>query len=183
MSDIQRNRRSRSPRAGDRGRGRSRSPDSNDDRRYNDHRGERGRRSKRDEGSRTGSPRKDANPQNSGFTQGEFNVGPIIPQQYDLSSRKIYVGGIGPQHTDADVGLFLAQTLQRARACLEPGNPIIKTQLNRDKRYCFVELRCAEEAAALMQLDGIEFENFPLRIRRCQEYNAASAPPMRRKVP
>ena len=47
----------------------------------------------------------------------------------------------------------------------------------------FVELRTAEEAACLMQLDGIEYQGFPLRIRRCQEYNAAKAPPLKRKTP
>ncbi len=57
--------------------------------------------------------------------------------------------------------------LQKAKACLEEGNPVIKTQINRDKRYIFVELRTAEEAAALMQLDGIDFQGYPLRIRRC----------------
>jgi len=77
----------------------------------------------------------------------------------------------------------LGATLQRAGACLESGNPIIRSQLNRDKRYIFVELRTAEEAAGLMQMDGIEYMNFPLRIRRCQEYNAATAPPLKRKVP
>lgn len=73
--------------------------------------------------------------------------------------------------------------LQKAKACLEEGNPVIKTQINRDKRYIFVELRTAEEAAALMQLDGIDFQGYPLRIRRCQEYNAATAPPLKRPVP
>ena len=62
--------------------------------------------------------------------------------------------------------------LQKAGACVDGGNPIIKTNINRDKRYLFVELRTAEEAAALMQLDGIDFQNYPLRIRRCQEYNS-----------
>ena len=83
--------------------------------------------------------------------------GPIIPTNYDLPSRKIYVGGIGQHHSENDVKEFLGQMLHRAKACIEEGNPIIKTQINRDKRYIFVELRTAEEAAALMQLDGIDF--------------------------
>jgi len=53
--------------------------------------------------------------------------GPIIPSTYDLPSRKVYVGGIGPYHTDTEVSSFLGATLQRAGACVEAGNPIIRT--------------------------------------------------------
>lgn len=77
------------------------------------------------------------------------------------------MGGIAEHHSENEVAQFLGDTLQRAKACLEPGNPVIKTQINRDKRYLFVELRTAEEAAALIQLDGIGFQAHPLRIRRC----------------
>ena len=47
----------------------------------------------------------------------------------------------------------------------------------------FVELRTAEEAAAMMQLDGIDYQGFPLRIRRCQEYNEGTAPPLKHRIP
>ena len=109
--------------------------------------------------------------------------GPIIPSAYDLPSRKIYVGGIGPYHTETEVSQYLGNMLQKAGVCLDVGNPIIRTQINRDKRYMFVELRTAEEAAALMQLDGLDYQNYPLRIRRCQEYDASTAPPLKRPVP
>jgi hypothetical protein len=109
----------------------------------------------------------------------------IIPSNYDLPARKIYVGGIGPRHTDNEVAQYLGSTLQKSGACVDPGNPIIKTTINRDKRYMFVELRSAEEAACIMQLDGIDYQNFPLRIRRCQEYESfkATAPPFKRPIP
>lgn len=81
----------------------------------------------------------------------------IIPSNYDLPARKIYVGGIGSRHTDSEVSQYLGATLQKAGACVDAGNPIIKTTINRDKRYMFVELRTAEEAACLMQLDGIDY--------------------------
>ena len=86
-------------------------------------------------------------------------------------------------HTDNEISHFLGSTLHRAGACVDNGNPVLKSQINREKRYMFVELRTAEEASALMQLDGIEYKNCPLRIRRCQEYNPATAPPLKRKVP
>mmetsp|Transcript_3866 Transcript_3866/g.5857 ORF Transcript_3866/g.5857 Transcript_3866/m.5857 type:complete len:168 (-) Transcript_3866:779-1282(-) len=107
----------------------------------------------------------------------------IIPQAYDLPSRKLYIGGINSDHNENKIAEFLGSILHRAKASLEAGSPVIRTQVNREKRYMFIELRSAEEAAALMQLDGIDFENFPLRIRRCQEYDASTAPPLKRKVP
>ena len=91
----------------------------------------------------------------------------IVPSPYDLASRKIYIGGISSEHSENEVSEYLGATLQRAGACIEAGNPIIRSQVNREKRYMFVELRTAEEAACLIQLDGIEYRNFPLRIRRC----------------
>lgn len=77
------------------------------------------------------------------------------------------MGGIGSHHTEGEVAMFLGSILQRANAVFEPSNPIIKTNLYRDKRYMFVELRTAEEATCLLQLDGIDFQGQPLRIRRC----------------
>lgn len=78
------------------------------------------------------------------------NYGTVIPTNYDLASRKLYVGGIAGHHTENEISMFLGNMLQKAKVCVEPGNPIIKTTINRDKRYLFVELRTAEEAAALM---------------------------------
>ena len=66
---------------------------------------------------------------------------------------------------------------------MEPSSPVVKVSMYREKRYAFVEMRSAEEAACLLLLDGTSFSGNHLRIRRCQDYNAAKAPPLRLKIP
>jgi hypothetical protein len=61
------------------------------------------------------------------FSYNPESNGPIIPTNYDLPSRKIYVGGIGQHHSESDVSGFLGEMLLKAKACLEEGNPVIKT--------------------------------------------------------
>ena len=61
------------------------------------------------------------------FSYNPESSGPIIPTNYDLPSRKIYVGGIGQHHSENDVSQFLGSMLHKAKACLEEGNPVIKT--------------------------------------------------------
>ncbi len=56
-----------------------------------------------------------------------------------------------------NVNTFLIETLTRAGGVLEPGNPVLKTFINQEKRFNFIEFRSVEEAMALLQLDGILF--------------------------
>lgn len=49
--------------------------------------------------------------QNVGIFNPEGAGRPIIPTNYDLASRKIYVGGIAQHHTDHEVAGFLGEML------------------------------------------------------------------------
>jgi hypothetical protein len=49
-----------------------------------------------------------------------------------------------------NVNTFLIETLTRAGGVLEPGNPVLKTFINQEKRFNFIEFRSVEEAMALL---------------------------------
>ena len=75
----------------------------------------------------------------------------------DLHARKLYVGGV-PRDVPGEIILkFLIDTLAKAGGVLDPGSPILKTFINQEKRFIFVEFRSVEEAMAMIQLDGIRF--------------------------
>ena len=114
---------------------------------------------------------------------GELTIGPIVPEPFDLASRKIYVGGLNHKCSDNDLVTFISSLLLRAGACLEPSTPIVNVTMYHQKRFAFVEMRSSEEAACLLLLDGTTFQGNHLRFRRCQDYNESKAPPLRLKIP
>ena len=50
---------------------------------------------------------------------------------------------------------FLFETLLKAGGVMDPGNPIIGSSKNTEKKFIFFEFRSIEETSAAIQLDGI----------------------------
>lgn len=102
----------------------------------------------------------------------------------DLHARKVYVGGVPRgDNMGESVNKFLIDTLTRAGGVLEPGNPVVKTFINQEKRFNFIEFRSVEEAMALLQLDGILYNGQNLRIRWTEEYEKCGPVKPKRPVP
>lgn len=78
---------------------------------------------------------------------------------------------------------FLYEILKKASGCLEPGNPIIGSSKNIEKKFMFFEFRSVEETSAAIQLDGIRYQDVNLRIRRPPEYEKNPRIEPRRPVP
>lgn len=74
-----------------------------------------------------------------------------------LYARRIYVGNVQPSMTESQLKEFLYETLKKAGGCLDPGNPIIGSSKNIEKKFMFFEFRSVEETSAAIQLDGIRF--------------------------
>jgi splicing factor U2AF 65 kDa subunit len=85
--------------------------------------------------------------------------------------------------TEAQLKEFLYDTLKRAGGVLDPGNPIICSSKNIEKKFMFFEFRSVEETSAAIQLDGIRFQDVNLRIRRPPEYDKNPEIKPRRPVP
>jgi splicing factor U2AF subunit len=62
----------------------------------------------------------------------------------------VYVGGIPRDIPGEQVIKFLIDTLTRAGGVMEPGSPVLKTFLNIEKRFVFIDFRSVEEAYAMI---------------------------------
>lgn len=121
---------------------------------------------------------------------------PILPPAADANSaltrvdtsvhtkhaRRIYAGGIPPTVQENELIMFfndVVTSLLAPQRCVGP--PCIKSYINREKCYAFVEFMSIELATACMQLDGIKFEHptgaTVLRIRRPNDYRPELLPP------
>ena len=65
-----------------------------------------------------------------------------------LYARRIYVGNVQPYMTENQLKEFLFDTLKRAGGILDPGNPIIGSSKNIEKKFMFFEFRSVEETSA-----------------------------------
>ena len=100
-----------------------------------------------------------------------------------LYARRIYVGNVQPYMTEAQLKEFLFETLKKSGGLLDPGNPIIGSSKNIEKKFMFFEFRSVEETSAAIQLDGIRFGDVNLRIRRPPEYEKNPEIKPKRPVP
>ena len=66
---------------------------------------------------------------------------------------------------------------------MDPGNPIIGSSKNIEKKFMFFEFRSVEETSAAIQLDGIRFLDVNLRIRRPPEFDKNPEIKPKRLVP
>ena len=101
----------------------------------------------------------------------------------DLHARRIYVGGVPANTPESNIVNYLNDTLIKAKGVLEPGLPIIKSVNNPEKRYIFLELRSIEETSAMIQLDGIRYNDTTLRLRRPPDYDKFPEIKPKREVP
>jgi splicing factor U2AF subunit len=92
----------------------------------------------------------------------------------DRQARRLYVGNLPPT-TEKDLQDFFNVAMETALVEKFPGRPVLSVYLNMEKRFGFVEFRTQEEATAALNLDGIVYGNFPLKMRRPSDYNANAA--------
>ncbi|ORM40296.1 Splicing factor U2af large subunit B [Babesia sp. Xinjiang] len=98
---------------------------------------------------------------------GSIGLDPIATKPY----REIYIGNI-PPHADVNHLLeFLNEALTAVNGTSIPGNPCQKGWISADSHYAFVEMRTMEEASNCIQLSGINYLNYALRINRPKTYN------------
>lgn len=97
---------------------------------------------------------------------------PLHPTRH---ARRLYVGNLPVDTTDAQVGDFFNRALITAKGVEGEGNPVISVYLNLDKRFAFIETRSVSEAAAGLALDGVLFRGMSLRMRRPNDYNPSAA--------
>ena len=85
--------------------------------------------------------------------------------------------------TEAQLKEFLYETLKKSGGILDPGNPIIGSSKNIEKKFMFFEFRSIEETSAAIQLDGIRYLDVNLRIRRPPEFEKNQEIKPKRPIP
>lgn len=105
-------------------------------------------------------------------------AGVLSPQtsaQTSRHARRLYVGNLPADTTDAQIGDFFNRALKASKGVESEGDPVISVYINLEKRFAFIETRTVREAAAGLSLDGVRFRDMFLRLRRPNDYNAATA--------
>uniref|UniRef100_A0A7S1T4K8 Splicing factor U2AF subunit n=1 Tax=Compsopogon caeruleus TaxID=31354 RepID=A0A7S1T4K8_9RHOD len=97
-------------------------------------------------------------------------------QQLTRPARRLYVGNLPPDTTEAEISDFFFKSMLKAKGVESEGNPILSVYLNMEKRFAFIELRTVNEASAALQMDGLLFRTFSLRMRRPNDYRPETAP-------
>ncbi|KAK9830796.1 hypothetical protein WJX74_007599 [Apatococcus lobatus] len=87
-------------------------------------------------------------------------------------ARRIYVGGLSQDTTDAELRQFLNELMVKTGGVASSGFPIASCKIYaQDKNYAFVEFRSVEEASNCMAFDGVAFKEGFLKIRRPNNYD------------
>jgi len=97
---------------------------------------------------------------------GSVTMGSQIQRQ----ARRVYVGGIPFGVTEEEMAAFFNSVMVSRKLSTQTGNPVIACQINVEKNFAFLEMRCAEEATICMGLDGIEMNGQVLKLRRPKDY-------------
>eukprot|EP01138_Halocafeteria_seosinensis_P010948 gb/GECG01011182.1/.p1 GENE.gb/GECG01011182.1/~~gb/GECG01011182.1/.p1 ORF type:complete len:584 (+),score=112.86 gb/GECG01011182.1/:1-1752(+) len=96
-------------------------------------------------------------------------------QAHTRHARRIYVGGIGTDVTEADMTAFFNAVIERVYKPME-GGAVVSVYINHERKFAFVELREIALATAAMELDGIPYNGQPLKIRRPNDYTPSAIP-------
>ncbi|GIX65592.1 snRNP splicing factor U2AF [Babesia caballi] len=98
---------------------------------------------------------------------GSIGLDPLLTKPY----REIYIGNIPPNADVSNLLEFLNEALTVVNGVSMPGEPCQKGWISADSHYAFVEMRTMEEASNCIQLTGINYLNYSLRINRPKTYN------------
>lgn len=86
----------------------------------------------------------------------------------DGTLREVFVGNL-PSCKESELGEFLGKALQvYGLSSHGNGNPVLSVRFN--GKYGFLELRTSEDAANMLNLNGIIFRGEPLRLSRPTRY-------------
>ncbi|KAA0159621.1 hypothetical protein FNF27_01248 [Cafeteria roenbergensis] len=104
-----------------------------------------------------------------------------IASQATRHARRLYVGGLQPPIREEKLEAFFTaivrERIQFVHSPLPPtARPVMSCYVNEERKFAFVEFATLELTAAMLPLDGIDYEGLPLRIKRPNDYDPASLP-------
>jgi hypothetical protein len=113
---------------------------------------------------------------NAGMVRSRVVTGAVTPQS--RHARRLYVGGLNSSHCDEEsIKSFLNNVICTALGDDPDTAYILSIYVNQQKCFAFIELNSIELTTACLELDGILFQNSPLKILRANEYKPELLPP------
>lgn len=112
---------------------------------------------------------------NSNVVRSKIVAGAVTPQS--RHARRLYVGGLSSHCDDESIRSFLNNVISTAVGDDPETTYILSVYINHQKCFAFVELNSIELTTACLELDGILFQNNPLKILRANEYKPELLPP------
>jgi len=103
---------------------------------------------------------------NMGLASTEY---PSIGNTVSRQARRIYVGNLPLGVTEEGMMEFFNEQI-KLKEYTQAGDPIIAVQINTDKNFAFLEFRSVEETNQGLNLDGIVYHGFALKLRRPRDY-------------
>lgn len=95
-------------------------------------------------------------------------VGIITPAR---QAKRLYIGGVTAEMKEDEIKAFFEKLMREKNLGSEkPGDVVELVALNTEKLYAFVEFRTPDEATAALALDGTEFQDCALELKRPKEY-------------
>lgn len=100
----------------------------------------------------------------------------VTPQS--RHARRLYVGGLTSSNCNEEmIKNFLNSVICNALGDPPESTYILSIYVNQQKCFAFIELNSIELTTACLELDGILFQNSPLKILRANEYKPELLPP------
>eukprot|EP00917_Polyrhabdina_sp_WS-2016_P009082 GHVP01020312.1.p2 GENE.GHVP01020312.1~~GHVP01020312.1.p2 ORF type:complete len:539 (-),score=129.00 GHVP01020312.1:62-1678(-) len=89
-----------------------------------------------------------------------------LTSEQEKAARELYIGNLPPNIDVNQLVEFLNAAMQTLNVSSIPGPPVTKSWKASDGHFAFAEFRSMEEANAGMQLNGLDFLGYSLKIGR-----------------
>ncbi|BEJ15476.1 hypothetical protein CspHIS471_0500810 [Cutaneotrichosporon sp. HIS471] len=98
---------------------------------------------------------------------GQLAAGLINPLR---QNKRVYQADIPDTVSEKQLMRFWNRLMTDRNKASVPGECVNQVQVNREKKFAWVEFRNANEATAALELNGTEFEGAPMELKRPKDY-------------
>ncbi len=98
---------------------------------------------------------------------GQLAAGLINPLR---QNKRVYQANIPDTVSEKQLMRFWNRLMTDRNKASVPGECVNQVQVNREKKFAWIEFRNAAEATSALELSGIEFEGAPMELKRPKDY-------------
>jgi splicing factor U2AF subunit len=103
--------------------------------------------------------------------------GGTMESQQTRHARRLYLGNLPLHITEQDIHDHFSRAIETSLRDVHcEQDPILSVYINQERHFCFLEFKTVEMTTACLGLDGLEIQGQPIKIKRPNDYNPATAP-------